>query len=104
MPKAIQHLNYAAKEAPAAGSATPGCPSTSSTPKPRRPPGKTATSKAPGPESKQPKLVTLRASPSDGSEEEEEEEAGLKKPVWVGLAEDNKEGWRWTVERGGGEQ
>ncbi|XP_059906363.1 transcription factor TFIIIB component B'' homolog isoform X2 [Gadus macrocephalus] len=90
MPKATQHLNY-----PAA--ASPGRPPTSSTPRPRRPPHKTSSSKAPAQEPKQSKLVMLRASPSDCSDdededdEEEKEDAGLKKPVWVGLEEEEEE-------------
>ncbi|XP_030209920.1 titin isoform X2 [Gadus morhua] len=86
MPKATQHLNYPA--------ASPGRPPTSSTPRPRRPPHKTTSSKAPAQEPKQSKLVTLRASPSDCSDDEEEEEkedAGLKEPVWVGLEEEEEE-------------
>ncbi|CAL8387624.1 unnamed protein product [Boreogadus saida] len=88
MPKATQHLNYPA--------ASPGRPPTSSTPRPRRPPHKTTSSKAPAKEPKQSKLVTLRASPSDCSDDEEEDEeekedAGLKKPVWVGLEEEEEE-------------
>ncbi|XP_056443714.1 transcription factor TFIIIB component B'' homolog isoform X1 [Gadus chalcogrammus] len=85
MPKATQHLNYPA--------ASPGRPPTSSTPRPRRPPHKTTSSKAPAQEPKQSKLVTLRASPSDCSddEEEEKEDAGLKEPVWVGLEEEEEE-------------
>ncbi|CAL8320631.1 unnamed protein product [Lota lota] len=95
MPKATQHLNYPAKEDAAADSASPYRPPSTSTPRPKRPPSKTRSSKTPARESKKPKLVTLRASPSDCSdddeEEVEEEEAGRKKPDWVGLEEEEEE-------------